>query len=151
MSMLTNMRGQKLLLVEGNRIFVPTTCRQLILSNSHKGHMGIVSTLNFMRTSYFWPGLRQDITNMVSNCMICLKHSPSLPAEAEVIDDDQPTQVMECLLTDFFHDRSDMYLLTIDIFSSYVFFTKFMGSPSSETVVATLNTLFLQVRYPRKP
>ena len=65
MSVLTNMRGHKLLLVEGNRIFVPTTCRQLILSNSHKGHMGIVRTLDFMRTSYFWPGLRQDITNLM--------------------------------------------------------------------------------------
>ena len=43
-----------------------------------------------------------------------------------------------------------MYLLTIDVFSSYVFFTKFRGSPTSETVIATLNKLFLQVGFPRK-
>lgn len=76
----------KLLLREG-RIYIPNykNLRLEALQNHHdhklRGHPGIRKTTQLITRTYFWPGLKKDVTNYVRTCHTCLRakvprHSP---------------------------------------------------------------------------
>ena len=59
------------LLVCDDRIVVPTSMRQEILSRIHDGHPGVVKSQERANMSVWWPGLSGEISTMVENCSHC--------------------------------------------------------------------------------
>lgn len=59
------------------RLCVPkdSSLRRRILFEGHDslsaGHRGYVRTLNAVRKSYFWPGMKRDVLNYVKSCLSC--------------------------------------------------------------------------------
>ena len=59
------------------RIMVPpdvSVCTDIIRlthSSTHVGHPGIEKTLDLIRRSYFWDGMRRDVTHFVRTCPTC--------------------------------------------------------------------------------
>ena len=60
-----------------HRLCIPKdiALRRLILSEAHdsmmSGHPGYVKTLNAVRKSYFWSGMKRDVLNYVKSCLSC--------------------------------------------------------------------------------
>ena len=67
---------QELILYQTDRIFVPKTDRKRILELLHRGHSGIVKTRQLARQLYFWPGLNNDVKQMVNTCSACFENLP---------------------------------------------------------------------------
>ena len=50
-----------LIMLDHNRILVPTAARQYILQQLHLAHSGVVKTYRTARQLYYWPGMKNDI------------------------------------------------------------------------------------------
>ncbi|GJZ44771.1 ty3-gypsy retrotransposon protein [Tanacetum coccineum] len=65
-----------------NRIFVPIDSgfQPLLLNEFHSspigGHAGIQRTLARVCSQFYWPGMRQSVTNFVNECSICQQVKP---------------------------------------------------------------------------
>lgn len=68
-----------LLSVDG-RIVVPRAAQKVVLQGLHLGHTGQRKTFLNARQLYYWPGLKRDINNLVSNWPQCVSFLPSKPA-----------------------------------------------------------------------
>ena len=51
--------------VKGSHVIIPTELRQEILQCLHKAHQGTSKTLERVKISVFWPGITQDIKDMI--------------------------------------------------------------------------------------
>ncbi|TRY81098.1 hypothetical protein TCAL_14528 [Tigriopus californicus] len=72
-----------LLLVDGHRIVPPTShCRQ-VLELLHEGHPGVSKALANASQTFFWPGLRNEITQFIHNCEACQALRSSSPPAPE--------------------------------------------------------------------
>ncbi|TRY77484.1 hypothetical protein TCAL_07409, partial [Tigriopus californicus] len=69
-----------LLILQGHRIVVTTVARPTILQDLHIAHQGIRRTRALARSLYFWPGMNNEIKQIISSCATCQEHRPSQPA-----------------------------------------------------------------------
>ena len=57
-------------------LVVPKSLRYEIISLSHSewysGHFGIFKTIQRIYNNYWWPTVKEDVTNFISTCTICL-------------------------------------------------------------------------------
>lgn len=67
-------------LLWGTRAVIPRKLRQRLLSELHRDHPGITRMKEVSRSYMWWPGLDQDIEQLVKSCPNCraVKHSPSV-------------------------------------------------------------------------
>ena len=73
------------LLLRGKRIVVPESLQADILEKLHQGHQGMTKCRQRARDSVWWPGLKRDIDEIVSNCPTCCmyatqKSEPLIPS-----------------------------------------------------------------------
>ena len=80
--------------------------RNYILFEAHdsfsSGHPGYVKTLNAVRKSYFWTGMKRDILNYVKRCLSCQRikaERVKMPGRLEPLD--IPEMKWECISMDF--------------------------------------------------
>ena len=66
-----------ILIVDGNKLYVPPGARKDILIQLHGGHCGYSKTLQTARSLYFWPSMKYDIKNMIDRCEPCQQLRPS--------------------------------------------------------------------------
>ncbi|MCO5608661.1 hypothetical protein L7F22_062875 [Adiantum nelumboides] len=61
----------------GSRLCVTKSLREKVMYESHAppyaGHRGIQATMNAIETYFFWPTMKKDIQEYVSQCIICQK------------------------------------------------------------------------------
>ena len=55
-------------------MIIPTALRQVIKERLHHGHIGIQRTRARARQVMFWPGLNDEITDMISKCSACIEN-----------------------------------------------------------------------------
>lgn len=56
----------------GNRLVVPNSLRNKVLEIIHFSHAGIAIRFRLFTRSYvWWPFLDNDLSNTISNCIIC--------------------------------------------------------------------------------
>ncbi|MCO5606721.1 hypothetical protein L7F22_060911 [Adiantum nelumboides] len=64
-------------LLYGSRLCVTKSSREKVMYESHAppyaGHRGIQATMNAIETYFFWPTMKKDIQEYVSQCIICQK------------------------------------------------------------------------------
>ncbi|MCO5569514.1 hypothetical protein L7F22_023227 [Adiantum nelumboides] len=64
-------------LLYGSRLCVTKSLREKVMYESHAppyaGHRGIQATMNAIETYFFWPTMKKDIQEYVSQCIICQK------------------------------------------------------------------------------
>ena len=64
---------------DGSRIVLPNKFIKSVLSLLHSSHAGINKTCDIARQLYFWPGMLNDIKQLIEKCQACRIHKPSLP------------------------------------------------------------------------
>lgn len=128
------------LLLKGNRLIIPNDLRKEMLNRIHYNHLGIEKCKSRARDCIFWPFMNKQITDMVSNCDVCLKHRNANLKEP-MISHDIPKSPWQKVAADVFYLRGDNYLLLIDYFSKYVELSK-LSSTKSDTIIAHCKSVF---------
>ena len=70
---------EDLVYLDGARIVLPRNSVKVILPLVHTSHIGMNKSYDLCRSLYFWPGMFNDIWQMISQCRPCNVHRPSQP------------------------------------------------------------------------
>ena len=65
------------LLLKGTRIVIPSKKHEAILKLIHEGHLGLNKCKLHTKDTVYWPGLHDQLGELVLNCELCLKYSQS--------------------------------------------------------------------------
>ena len=71
--------------IYGCRLVIPNRLRPGILKELHESHQGIVRTKQRAQLAVYWPGIDNDIENVISSCVQCQACLPSHPQEPIVL------------------------------------------------------------------
>ena len=108
------------LVMKGERIIIPTTCRDSILANLHRSHEGVNQSLSLARTCMYWPGMEADVMDYIKWCVMCIDNS-KMPVEM-LHPHEVPARPWVKLGMDFFQDDSgNKFLIVKDYFSKFSF------------------------------
>ena len=134
-------------LLWGNRVVIPTPCRDAVLTELHAGHPGITRMKGLSRMYVWWPGITKDIESTVHNCTECQMHQ-STPPVAPLHPWSWPTRPWARLHLDYAGPfQGKMILVLIDAHSKWVEAICTPGSTSA-VVIDELRTLFAQFGLP---
>lgn len=107
------------LIFKNNRILVPKSLRKEMLTKVHLTHLGKEKTKLLARDILFWPGMNNDIENMISSCDICLT-LPNNNRKEPLIPHAIPDGPWQKVGVDFFEARNKNYIIVIDYYSKFV-------------------------------
>ena len=71
--------NEDLVHIDGNRIVLPNNAIKRVLTLIHISHAGVKRTYELARSLFFWPGMLNDVKQLVESCLTCQKHKPILP------------------------------------------------------------------------
>ena len=125
---------------------MPASLRTQVLEATHTGHQGETKCLLLARQSVFWPGISNDIRQMVKDCTLCNRHQqaqPKLPA----MQPDLPTRPWEKLESDIFQFNGANYLIIVDYYSRFPIIRP-LSDISASTVSSHFTSVFAEYRVP---
>ncbi|UYV73621.1 K02A2.6-like [Cordylochernes scorpioides] len=127
------------LLMRGLRVIIPSNMRKDVLNRIHAGHQGITKCRARAKDHVWWPGIGQEIQDMVKTCEKCienqpLKHEPLIP-------NDFPERPWQKVGMDLFHYEGSEYLVVVDYFSRFIEVVR-LTKLSSEAVVDHCKAIF---------
>ena len=88
------------LIIHGCCLLIPTTMRQRMLAGLHESHQGAVHTKQQARLTVYWPGIDNDIDNVILSCQLCQDHLPAHPKEP-LIQKPIPLQLFQELAVNY--------------------------------------------------
>ena len=107
-------------LLWGNRVVIPTPCREAVLTELHAGHPGCTRMKGLSRMYVWWPGITKDIESTVRNCTACQMHQ-STPPVAPLHPWSWPTRPWARLHLDYAGPvEGKMILILIDAHSKWI-------------------------------
>lgn len=134
-------------LLWGNRVVIPTPCREAVLTELHAGHPGCTRMKGLSRMYVWWPGITKDIESTVRNCTACQMHQ-STPPVAPLHPWSWPTRPWARLHLDYAGPvEGKMILILVDAHSKWIEAICTHGSTST-VVIDELRTLFAQFGLP---
>ena len=108
------------LLMKGERIVIPTSCRDSILADLHRSHEGANRSLSLAKTCVYWPGMEADVMDYIRWCVTCIDNA-KIPIETLRLHE-VPAGPWIKICMDFFQDDSGQKILIIaDYFSKFPF------------------------------
>ncbi|UYV65930.1 K02A2.6-like [Cordylochernes scorpioides] len=127
------------LLMRGLRVIIPSNMRKDVLNRIHAGHQGITKCRARAKDHVWWPGIGQEIQDMVKTCEKCienqpLKHEPLIP-------NDFPERPWQKVGMDLFHYEGSEYLVVVNYFSRFIEVVR-LTKLSSEAVVDHCKAIF---------
>lgn len=106
------------LIVYGCRLLIPSKMRQLILSQLHESHQGTVRTKQRARLSVYWPGIDNDIDNLILACQTCQDCLPSNVKEP-LVHKPLPNRPFQEIAVDFCSYAGRDYLIIVDCYTDW--------------------------------
>ena len=125
-----------ILVYDSKRIVIPHDAVGALLRKIHNAHQGIVKTRKLAQQLYYWPGMNNDIKQMVENCSACQRFRPSQPRErfVEQEHDEETLSLypMAAVALDYFTFHNKVFLVMVDSYSGYPAVAKMRGHSGSE-------------------
>ena len=106
------------LIVYGCSLFIPARMRCEVLPQLHELHQGSVRTKSRARRIVYWPGLDNDLDNIILSCKLCQERQPSLPKEPILLKP-KPTRPFQEIVLDFCTHTAHEFLIIVDCFSDW--------------------------------
>lgn len=128
------------IIYKADRILIPKKLQREILNKLHCGHIGREKTKLRARSIIFWPGINNDIDNLINNCDTCLNLSPENGREP-IIQHAVPKGPWQKVGIDFFEFRDKNYILAVDYYSKFIEVSQ-ISSLKSQTVIMYLKNIF---------
>ena len=118
----------------GSRVVVPVRCREALLEELHREHLGSTKMKQLARSYFWWPGLDKAIENLSSQCPVCLSHRPA-PKRAPLHPWDWPEKPWVRLHADYAGPVNGMWFLVItDAHSKWIEVLPTKDTSSSATI-----------------
>ena len=127
------------LLFRGEQLIIPASERANT-EKLHQAHLGIELTLRRARDVIFWPGMSEQITEMVSKCSLCLEYRNSQCKEP-MLPHEIPDRPWSKLGADLFELHHENYLLLVDYYSNFFEVMK-LTSTKTPTIIKHCKTTF---------
>ena len=139
------------LVLKLTRIVIPKSMHNEILQQLHAGHLGLTKCKERARETVYWPGLYDQLKELVTNCEICLKYSTSnkSPAKEQQMGQEIPLTPWTKLASDIFHFENASYLLVVDYHSRFPVICK-LDSMSAHNVTNYMRAIFSEYGWPEK-
>ena len=135
-----------------NRVIVPESLKQLVLTILHSAHQGVTAMGSRARSTVFWPGITKDIENTRKACYECNRNAPSqahLPCDPS----QPPTMPFQQIYADYFEFSGRKYLVVGDRFSGWsdIFLTPSGGCYSgAKGLIRCLRSFFMTYGIPKE-
>ena len=102
-------------------IVIPEGLREGILKQIHEGHLGFNKCQMRAKETVYWPGLNDQLENLILNCQLCLKYSKSKNKSTPptALGHEVPAVPWSKVATDIFHYEPQPYLLVVDYTSRF--------------------------------
>lgn len=141
------MSVEKGIVMWGRRVVIPIKLRNLVLSELHKSHLGIVKTKSIARSYFWWPKIDQEIENEIKGCRAC-RLCQQNPSRNILIPWEICRKPWERIHVDFLGPiEGKMYFIVLDAFSKWVEVFA-MSSTNSFNTIAVLRQLFARFGLP---
>ena len=130
-----------LVLLDSRRIILPTPAVKPVIHLLHASHSGINKTILLARGLYYWPGMINDIKQLVSSCRECsqlLQSQPSNPMTTA-----SPSShfgyPMQHVGLDLFSFGGKSFLICVDHWSGYPLYQA-LCSLSADSIIGVLTS-----------
>ncbi|KAK3726335.1 hypothetical protein QZH41_008960, partial [Actinostola sp. cb2023] len=135
-------------LLWGARVVIPRQGRQNMLTELHEAHPG-TSRMKYLARSYvWWPGMDQDIENLVKRCNQCQLHQKT-PAEAPLHPWEWPSEPWTRIHIDYAGPyKGEMFLVVVDACSKWLE-VHLMNSTTSTATIEKLRETFANHGLPK--
>ena len=128
---------------------VPPSCAPLLLNLAHDqlGHNGTARTYMLLKRTYYWKGMKTDISNYVKQCKLCQKQN-ILPVKYVSGYFSAPMAPMEFISMDLIGDftpssKGNKYALTvICMLTGYTFCIPIPFKKASDVITAYIDNVY---------
>ena len=100
------------IIYKGMRILVPPSLRPEMLRQFHETHLGINKCKRRALEAQYWPGMGQQIEDMVGDCVLCNTYQNKQPAET-LRPTPTPERPWQEIASDIFEWKGDNYIPTV--------------------------------------
>ena len=137
------------LILKGTRIIIPDKKREEILMLMHEGHLGLNKCKMRAKETVYWPGINEQLEQLILNCQLCLKYSRSKNKDMPhtVLGHEVPPVPWSKVATDIFHYKSQSYLLVVNYTSRFRIVRK-LKSMSAQHVAKHFKSIFSEYGWP---
>ncbi|TRY70295.1 hypothetical protein TCAL_13676, partial [Tigriopus californicus] len=111
--------GSRLLILQGTQLVIPRSARAGLLRLLNTSHFGMVKTYQRARQLYYWPNMKNDISQLVQSCTMAIVKCPVC---VELLLSHSPEPLIHlntAFSTDLFEVDGIHFLLLVDRFSDY--------------------------------
>ena len=133
-------------LMWGRRVVVPSSLQDQILLELHECHPGMCRMKALARGFVWWPGIDEDIENVVRMCALCTEFQNS-PKKVPLLLWPWATSPWERIHVDFLEVKGQNFLLVVDSYSKWLEVFPMNRTTSSDTI-EILRTLFARYGMP---
>ena len=120
-----------------------------ILKLLHVSHVGVNKTYDLASSLYYWPGMLNDIKQLIEGCEACSKARPS--QLKNIRSTEPPSSSLGPPLShvglDMFEFRGNQHIMCVDQWSGYPLYQK-MASTTSASVIKVLTVWFNTLGWP---
>ena len=134
------------LLLRSDKLIVPSSLREEMLSQIHSSHLGIEKCKRRARDILFWPGMNQQIADVVSKCNTCNMFRNS-QAEEPLKSHELPERPWLKIAADLFELDKQEYVVMVDYYSKFLEVSHLPNS-KSKTVINHIKPQFARYGIP---
>lgn len=134
------------LLFYNHRLVVPSQLQSKIAGWLHGAHLGIEKTLARARMLYFWPGMNNQIKELIGACTVCEKFKRNNQREP-LKQEETPEYPFHIMAMDLYEYAGRDFLAAIDSYSGYLVSME-LGNKTSGHIIGKLREVFNKVGYP---
>ena len=128
-------------LYKGERLIVPAAMRGEMLKRIHESHLGIESCRRRAREVLFWPGMAENIAEMVNSCDVCRTHQKRQTKEP-LQPHSVPERPWQKIGVDLFTFGQQEYLLLVDYYYKFIEVEWLKSDTRSATVITHMKSQF---------
>ena len=137
------------LVLKGTRIIIPDKKREEILKLILEGYLGLNRCKMRAKETMYWPGMNEQLEQLILNCQLCLKYSrskdkitPNMALGHEI-----PSVPWSKVATDIFHFNSKSYLFVVDYTSRFPIVRE-IKSMSAQYITEHFGLIFSEYGWP---
>ena len=138
------------ILLKGTHIIVPHSLHPEMIQLLHTGHLGLEKCLNRANQSMYWPGLYEELKELVTTCTTCLKFSSQKPiclSNRQYAGHEIPVRPWSKIALDIFPLEGDSYLLIVDYPPRFPIIRK-LSSMTGKAIAHHMQATFAEYGWP---
>jgi len=135
------------LIVYGCQLLIPSQMHRGVLKQLHESQKGTVCTKQYARLTVYWPGLDNNVDNIVSQCSQCQTHLPSHSKEP-MISKPRLAHPFQEIAADFCFHAGRCYLVFIDCFTDWPTVVPVGKSATATDFITAARELFSHTAVP---